>query len=149
MGELLDRLAGRVNGFVQTGPDKGKFLRPDRSDKNPSVHAAEIEGASGEKMLVIHDFSGWSTVDVLAGYGLEFADLYPEKLNPYKPGKPIKRPAFSCSDALRGINHESYIVLIMAHEIARGGGLSGEALERLELSIDRIHTARSLVLKYG
>lgn len=144
MDSPINLVLSRLQGVKQTGEGKWKSICPAHSDKNPSLSIAEANDT-----VLLKCWAGCGAVDVLDAIGLQFSDLYPKKSDLYSAGKPEKKAPFSCCDALRGLNGESYLVLVLAHDVARGVSLSVEALERLELSIDRIHTARSLVLKHG
>ena len=65
--KVLDRLA-RVK---QTGPGRWIASCPAHEDRSPSLSIREIDDR-----LLIHDFGGCDTGDVLAALGLNISDLF-------------------------------------------------------------------------
>ncbi len=133
---MIDNLLSRLDKPRQTGPGRWITRCPAHADKSPSLSIRELE----DGRVLVHCFTGCSTADVLAAVGLEFTDLYPERLpaNPY--AKSERRP-FPAADVLRALRFESTVVACAAGTLQRGIPLGDDDLERLALAQQRIEAA--------
>ena len=107
---------------------------PAHQDKSPSLALRELD----DGRILIHCFGGCSTDAVLGAIGLEFTDLFPEKLE--SATAPIRNP-FSAADLLRIIHMETLIVNICAEDLSRGISITHSDRERLKLATERISEA--------
>jgi hypothetical protein len=89
--------------------------------------------------VLIHDFAGCTTSDVLAAVGLTLEDLFPARQGGYS-GARERRP-FSALDILRCVAFESLLVSISAQNLANGGELSEFDRKRLLLAASRLQSA--------
>lgn len=133
---MIDNLLSRLDKVRSTGPGRWSACCPAHDDKSPSLTIRELE----DGRILIHDFAGCSTADVLAAVGLEFSDLYPERLPADPHAKPERRP-FPAADVLRALRHESLVVACAAGSLQRGVILGVDDLERLALAQQRIEAA--------
>ena len=129
-----ENFLSRVEGVRQTGPGRWVFRVPTRKDKRPSGSARELE----DGRLLIHDFAGDSSVDILAAVGLEMSDLYPANFAHH--GKTERRP-FLATDALRCVAFEALVVSAAAAALASGEPLSSVDRERLLVAAERLNAA--------
>jgi len=67
--EIARRLGGR-----KIGDGRWKARCPAHKDSDPSLSIT----AAGNGRVLLHDFGGCNTADVLAAVGLSFSDLFPE-----------------------------------------------------------------------
>lgn len=132
---MIDNLLSRLDKVRQTGPGRWSACCPAHADKSPSLSIRELD----DGRILVHCFTGCPTADVLAAVGLEFSDLYPERL-PDLPGKPERRP-FPASDVLRALNREALIVSAAAGFLLEGRSISDEDRARLALAFERIQEA--------
>lgn len=130
---VLDRLE-RVK---QTGTGRWLASCPGHEDRSPSLSIRELE----DGRVLLHDFGGCATTDVLAALGLEMADLYPERLT--TTGLPGQRPNHwhASREALRALHQEVLLVAIAAENVAGGMTLSDDDRDRLLLAAQRIRNA--------
>jgi hypothetical protein len=105
--------------------------------------------ASDSGAVLLHCFSGCTPHDVLGCFGLEVADLYPERIaDPTPEARKSAREAFrrnAWSSVLSVLDRESTIVLIAARDLLVGHVLSAEDADRLAVAVDRIGRARAVL----
>lgn len=83
MTDITQTLLSRLEGVKRAGSNSigASWVArcPAHEDRDPSLTVTCKQVAEGEQVL-IHCFAGCPPSDVLAAVGLEFKDLYPEKL---------------------------------------------------------------------
>lgn len=106
------------------------------------------EGADG--VLLLHCFACNDIAAILAAIGLTVADLFPARIRDVSPeGRRAAQQAFkqtAWSAALGVIGREAKVISIAAHDLAAGLVLNSADVDRLALAIDRIDTARELLV---
>lgn len=130
VNKLLDRLAG-VKG---TGPDRWIARCPAHPDKRPSLSIRDVGGK-----ILLHDFAGCETADVLAALGLELADLFDRPIQHYTAGTKSSIPA---RDLLEIIDQEALEIGILALQFRKSRSLTDEQWSRLATAAARIGRAR-------
>ena len=140
MSGPADALLSRLDKVKVTGPNRWVACCPAHADKSPSLAIREL--ADGR--ILIRCFAGCLTSDVLAAIGLEFSDLFPDRLPNYFY-RSERRP-WPASDILRCIAYESLIVESAVSDIHRRGWLSETDENRLYLACVRIQQAASIGL---
>jgi hypothetical protein len=130
----IDNLLNKLQRVKQTG--KGRWLAscPTRDDKTPSMTIRELD----DGRILIHDFGGSSTNEILEALGLSFADLFPQHLTHHS--KPERRP-FPASDLLKVIAFEALICVMGATRAASGQPIDETDRTRLLLAASRIRDA--------
>lgn len=110
---------------------------PAHADGSPSLSIKHL--ADGR--ILLHDFGGCDTGDVLAAIGLTVSDLFPER-----PGEmPQRRGDFTAMDALRALSFEGSVVALVASDLAEGKPISEIDARRVRQSVGRIATALEFV----
>jgi hypothetical protein len=104
-GKLLDRLE-RVK---QTGPGRWLARCPAHQDRSPSLSIRELD----DGRLLLHDFGGCETGDVLAALGLHLTDLFERPLGNFAPSH-SRIPA---RDLLELISAETSVVVLIAADM--------------------------------
>jgi hypothetical protein len=132
------KLLERLDRVRQTGTGRWIARCPSHEDRSPSLSIREVD----DGRVLIHDFAGCETGDILAAVGLTLTDLYPARLADSLTRVP---QAFSAIDALRALTFESSIVAICASDIAEGRSLSAIDADRIALAAGRIATALEFV----
>lgn len=129
---LLDRL----DGVRPTGSGRWVARCPAHADKSASMSVREIDDGT----VLVHDFAGCSVGDILAAVGLEFADLFPNKVEQDHRRRGERRP-FPATDVLRALEREALIAATAASFLGNGGSLTDEDRERLLTAAARISAA--------
>ena len=126
-----------LEGVRETGSGRWMARCPAHEDRSPSLAVRELD----DGRVLLHDFGGCATTDVLAALGLEMADLYPERLT--TTGLPGQRPNHwhASREALRALHQEVLLVAIAAENLAGGITLSDDDRDRLILAASRIRAA--------
>ena len=129
---ILDRLAG----VRSTGAGRWIARCPAHQDRSPSLSIRE----TADGRVLLHDFGGCPTGDVLAALGLELRDLFDRPLANHLP--PI-RGGFSARELLEATSHEATVAAMLADKAARGE-LTAEDAIRLAQAAGRIAKAQGL-----
>ena len=134
---IIETMLSRLDGVKQTG--RGKYIArcPAHDDRSPSLAIKECD----DGRMLIHDFAGCETEDVLAAIGLKFADIMPERVgdeHSYKPQKWIK-----AQDALETLDHESLVVVIIGGDFLEHRKIDDETWSRLAVAVNRINETRA------
>jgi hypothetical protein len=130
-------LLSRLEGVKRTAPGRWIARCPAHEDRKASLSVRELE----DGRVLLHDFAGCSTHEVLAAAGLEISDLFPEREQHH--GKPERRP-FPAADVLRGVGFEALVVAAAASAMLAGEPLSAVDRERLMLAASRLQGALDL-----
>jgi hypothetical protein len=130
----VDHLLGMLKNVKKTRPGHWIASCPTRNDKHPSMSIRELD----DGRILVHDFGGDSTQDILQAVGLTFADLFPEK--EMACGRPI-RPTFPASDILCCIGFEALVTAVSASTMAKGIQLTDFEKQRLMIAAGRINAA--------
>jgi len=133
----IDTLLSRLYKVKKTGSGNWLACCPAHDDKNPSMTIAE----KADGVILINCFAGCVTLDILGAVGLEFADLYPEKLADHI--KPLRKP-FPAADVLEALSTETLIVAMTADRMFDDKDMTAGDWERLRLASQRIMAGRSL-----
>lgn len=120
----IDVVLPRLDGVKASGRGKWMARTPTRADKTPSLSIRELD----DGRVLLHDFGGDSTADVLAAIGLTFADLRPDGEQ-----RRVRR-----GPSRAAIEHERRIVSIGLSLLAQGGKLPPSDLERLKVARRRL-----------
>ena len=127
---LLDRL----QGVRHTARDRWIARCPSHDDRSPSLSVRELE----DGRTLIKCFAGCGAIDVLSAVGLEWAALFPEKLNHAAPS----RSCIPARDLLEIISEETSIVSIVAADILARCEICEADWKRLAIAAARISRAR-------
>jgi hypothetical protein len=130
------RIIDRLDGVRQTAPSRWIARCPAHEDRSPSLSVRELD----DGRVLIHDFGGCETRDVLFAIGLGFIDLFDKQLAHHFP--PV-RGGLSARELLRVISHETTVAALLVTE-AQSRPLTGEERERLANAASRLAKAEAL-----
>lgn len=134
--DRASKLLDRLSGVKQTAPGRWIARCPAHEDKSPSLSIRE----SDDGRVLIHDFGGCDTEDVLTAVGMQFSDLFTKPLEQHLP--PV-RGGFSARELLALISHECFVAALIVHD-ALERPLTKEERDRLLLSSARLSKAKDL-----
>lgn len=120
----IDLVLSRLDGVKATGRGKWMARTPTRADRTPSLSIRELD----DGRVLLKDFGGDDTADVLAVIGLTFAELYPDSLR--RPARRVPSRA--------AIEHERKIAAIGQSLLAQGKPLPPSQMERLQMAQRRL-----------
>jgi len=136
-----DTLLQRLEGVRQTAPGQWLAKCPAHDDRTASL---SIKQADDGRTLV-HCFAGCGAADVVTAAGLTLADLFDKPLYHRKTTKPRDRRRYGQAlAALQALELEVEIVNHLAQSVLDGQDIGGDDLNRLQLAVHRIQTAREL-----
>jgi hypothetical protein len=133
-GMGVHKLLSMLHGVRRTGTGRWIASCPAHDDLHPSLSIRELD----DGLVLLHDFGGCSTSDVLASVGLTFDSLYPEARTSHSSG--IRRP-FHTIDVLRCVAFEALVVCVAASRMAQGAILSEADRRRMVLAGSRLQAA--------
>ena len=132
------RVLDRLERAKPTGAGRWIAKCPAHADKSPSLSIRETD----DGRVLLHDFGGCQTGDVLAALGLELSDLFDKPLEHYAAPSHSRIPA---RDLLHLISHEIDVVVILLAEVLDAKGISELGWQRLAAAARRIGHARDCV----
>lgn len=133
----IDRLLPLLDRVKRTGPNTWIASCPTREDRHPSMTIRELD----DGRILLHDFGGDSTGEILAAVNLTFSDLFPDRPLDQR-GKPERRP-FPAADCLRAVAFEATIVALAGAAIIAGEPFNQFDKDRLLIAVGRINDALS------
>ena len=126
----------RLEGVRKTGASSWACRCPAHADKSPSLSVKVTD----DGRTLLHCFAGCSTEAVLDALGMEMSDLFPDKL-----GDLPRARGFSAMDALRALESEAMIVLLVAGDVLDGKPVVRQDYDRLIDATRRITHAMQAV----
>jgi hypothetical protein len=135
VNKILDRLE-RVR---PVGPSRWMAACPAHEDKTPSLSIRELN----DGRILLHDFGGCETADVLGAIGLQLRDLFARPLSDGEPaggfGDSVSRiPAM---DILVLLRHEILTATLILEHVVKNYSISPEGWRRLDQAAQRISAA--------
>lgn len=126
-----DVLTSRLDKVRKTGNGRWVARCPAHDDKGPSLAIREIE----DGRVLMHCFAGCESASVLASVGLQFEDLFPERIG----GDTLRRERrpFNAADVLRCLSFESILLHQYAVSLSKGEPLTDANRERLLTAASR------------
>lgn len=134
----LHKLLARLDSVRESG--RGQWLArcPAHEDRSPSLAVRETHDGT----VLVHDFAGCGTSDILAAVGLELADLFPNKGEHRRRTAPGAR--WNWRGLLLTLRAEATVALIGAEAASRGEPLTDDGRRRLEQAVQRITRVANL-----
>lgn len=132
--KLLDRLE-RVK---QTGVGRWLARCPAHQDRSPSLSIRQLD----DGRVLLHDFAGCSTADVLVAVGLTLSDLFQKPLV-----HSLARPHHGMPprEILEALDHETLVAVLILDEIVTHRRANESQVRRLAQASARIGVARDMV----
>ena len=134
------RLLDRLERIKPTGPGRWIARCPAHEDKSPSLSIRQLD----DGRLLLHDFGGCGTGDVLAAVGLQMSDLFEKPLAGNGPGGGYARSSsrIPAADLLELIFLEVSVVAIVACDMLANKAISETDWKVLAKAAARIGRAR-------
>lgn len=121
----IEKILSRLE-HKKIGAGKYMAFAPTRQERTPSISIKELDDGG----LLLHDFGGDSTADILSAIGLNLADLFPDRPDHHHAGRPVHR-AFFPSDVFEIARQEIGVAAVIAHDMAAGKAISKSDHARL------------------
>ncbi len=134
-------LLSRLEAVRGTAPGRWLARCPAHNDKSPSLSIRELD----DGRILVHCFAGCGGDAVMRAVGLMLSDLYPEPLLNKHEGYGPARQRIHPNDALKMLQHEATLVVLMASDIASGKRISNEDAQRCAVAAGRINAATGSV----
>ena len=137
----VEALLDRLEGVKAKGPNAWVARCPAHEDRKPSLSIK----ATDDGRILIHDFAGCPAADVIAAVGLEFSDLFPERIETAKGPSRDRKHRHAAVEALKVLAGETLVLLIAAKALSEGQALNDRDRARLEDAAIKIAAAREVV----
>ena len=144
----FELILSHASGVRRLGGDKAIFKSPTRDERTASVSVCR--GANGSVLL--HDFGGDGAADVLEAMGLSLASLFPQRDR--RDMTPAERAEMRAHARMAGwaavlgtIGLETKIVVIAGKQIRAGRALDAADAHRLDEALERIDSAREVLIE--
>lgn len=142
-----DVLLSRLERVRKTGPASWRADCPNGHQHARGSLAVKI---ADDGRILLTCFACHDTTGILAAAGLEFGDLYPERIrDPSPEGRRRAREAFKVNGwraALGVLAREATVVLVAAGMLAHDEPLTAADHDRLTMAMQRIADARALLV---
>jgi hypothetical protein len=132
----VSKVLDRVAGVKSIGKGRWMAKCPAHEDAGPSLSIREME----DGRVLLNDFGGCATSDVIAAIGLSFTDLFDKALEHHLP--PI-RGGFNARELLELNAHEATVAAMLADKAAAGTLTPADA-QRLVQAAARLGKAQDL-----
>jgi hypothetical protein len=129
-------LLSRLERVRKTGPDRWLACCPAHPDRTPSLSIRELD----DGRVLLHDFGGCETGDVLAAVGLTVASLFPQRLPEH--GYSATHSKIPARDLVAIISEETSVVALVAADLLERRSVTVEDWTRFAQAAWRIHRAR-------
>lgn len=133
----IDQLLVMLNGVKEKGSGRWIARCPAHEDRSPSLSIKELD----DGRILLKCFAGCETESVLSAVGLEFSDLFPERL----PGvgyQPTKSRHFSSAELLEIVDHETTVAALILADVLELKMVDEAMWDRLATAANRIARAR-------
>jgi hypothetical protein len=134
------RLLDRLDRAKQTAPGRWIARCPAHEDRSPSLSIRELD----DGRVLLYDFGGCETEDVLTALGLSMSDLYDAPLGHHFAPSKSRIPA---RDLLEIISAETGVAAMIAADFLETRTIADADWHRLALAAARI--GRALDHAYG
>jgi hypothetical protein len=122
-----DVLLARLEGVKKSGNGRWMARCPAHADRSPSLSIRELE----DGRILLHDFGGCETGDVLAAVGLGVTDLFPEPRIGHHSAPSRPNHYHAAREALRALADDVLLVVMGAESLAAGIALAKQDRDNL------------------
>lgn len=139
----IHELLSRLQGVREVKPGQWMALCPVHDDHHPSLSISE----KPDGVVLIKDWAGCETIDVLRFIGLEFRDLFPHGgSRSHGPLSKYQRNGIAqWRAALNVACWELLVIEIAAHDLSSGKALDEADYQRLLVACDYVHRVREVL----
>jgi hypothetical protein len=131
----INNLISRLEGAKKTGAHSWICKCPAHQDRTASLHIKN----DGDDKILLNCFAGCDTYSILKSIGLDWKDVLPDS-NEINHSSPKKQIIYA-TEALALIRFEAQIVCLIAFKMKKTRIASDDAVDRLELAMQRINKA--------
>lgn len=134
----IDYILNKLEKVKTLKGDKWMACCPAHNDKSPSLSIAYKDGK-----ILLHCFSGCSSLQVINALGIDFSELFDEKIHTDNGNNArVQRGSgFTAREALVALSYEARIIGLAAGDMAIGIQPSKDDLDRIKLASLRIDAA--------
>jgi hypothetical protein len=134
----IDYILNKLEKVKTLKDNKWVACCPAHNDKSPSLAIAYKDGK-----ILLHCFSGCSSSQIINALGIDFSDLFDEKIHTDNGNNArVQRGSgFTAIEALVALSYEARIIGLAAGDMAIGIQPSQDDLERIKLASLRIDAA--------
>jgi hypothetical protein len=132
----VEKLLSRLEGLRQSSPSQWLAKCPAHEDRSPSFSVKDAGGG----LILIKCFAGCEPEAILAAVGLQFSDLFPERLP--ETGRHRTSMGLSPRDILEVIEHEFTVASLILAEVVESKSIDEETWARFCKAAQRIQTVR-------
>lgn len=133
---MIENILNQLKRVRRTGKDQWVASSPTREDKTPSL-AIKLDSNGN---ILLHDFGGSSTNEILDALGLDFNDLFADGGEKFIGVK----SKFNAFTMLQAVKQEVLICSLAALTMGSGKTLAKEDQDRLLLAAERLKEAYEL-----
>lgn len=132
----VEQVLSLLDGVRQTRPNQWLARCPAHEDRSPSLSVKDGDGGK----ILLKCFAGCETESILIALGLNFSDLFPERL----PDAPHRRHSITLSprEILEVIDHEVMVASLILCDMCEAKEIDQATWARFCKAAQRIQTVR-------
>jgi DNA primase len=132
----VEALLDRLEGVKPSGQGRWLACCPAHEDRSPSLSIRDM----GDGRILLHCFAGCESEAVLTALGLQFSDLFPERL----PDNAHHKATISLSarEIIEVIEHELSVASLILADVADSKVIDESTWARFCKAAQRIQTVR-------
>lgn len=134
-----DALLARLDKVRRTGPGRWKACCSAHPDRNPSLLVRELDDG---RVLVRCMSQNCAFADIVAGAGVDMAEMFPPAPPRAEGYKPERRPFFR-EDVFDLALHEFTVASLVAFDVHQGKTVSEDDYARLLVAAERLESIGS------
>lgn len=136
----IDRVLARLDGVRATRDGEWRAFSPFQERRRARTLSVK---ECGDGSVLLHDFAGHDTREVLEALGLELADLFPPQPGARSAARHRRwTPRLSARDALDALSREGWVLLIFGRRAVRFEATHDDWL-RARAAVEQIERLRS------
>jgi hypothetical protein len=132
----VEALLDRLNGVKSSGQGRWLARCPAHEDRSPSLSIRDM----GDGRILLKCFAECDTEAVLQAMGLQFSDLFPERLPDL--GYHRRKTVLSARETLDVIDHELTVAALILADVADKKEIDSATWSRFALASSRIGRVR-------
>ncbi len=133
-----DAILARLDKVRQTAGNRWMACCPAHEDRDPSLSIRKLPNGR----VLIHDFGGCQTEEILDAISLDWRALFPEQERQTPSCRPAWQAKFSPAELLAIISEETSVAAMLAADFLAGRVITEADWQRLATAASRIGRAR-------
>lgn len=134
----LDNFLSRLKKVRKTAGNTYIACCPAHQDKSPSMTIREIE----QDHILIHCFAGCSVESILDTVGMNFDDVFPNRVK--EDGRKKSEIPFNARDVLAALSNDASLIYMFIADLRKNKATTPEQIENAYKAVLRVYGATKM-----